>query len=158
MPPRRTTSLHTPHDAATPLTTWSGEDLDDAGGTASELSFSISQERHPVALRVAAQPLLPVPQTALGVVEGVVDRGVRILEERLAGGGSRDRDLVTARDGHINRHPIPLAVAMVPVIQVHDDMAMHDATEKAVQLSRPTRHMSQESCRMWHSSECALQR
>jgi len=110
-----------------------------------------------VPLRVSAQPLLPVPETPLGVVERVVDRGVRILEERLPGRGSRDRDLVAARDGHVDRNAIALAVAMMPVIQVHDDMAMHDATEKAVELARPTRHMGGERGGMWHSSERALQ-
>ena len=107
--------------------------------------------------RVAAQPLLPGQKTPLGIVECVVDRGVRILEEGLARRGSRDRDLVAARHGHVDRHAIALAMAMMPVIEIHDDVAMHDATEKSVQLAGPTRHMSCESGGMWHSSECALQ-
>jgi hypothetical protein len=46
---------------------------------------------------------------------------------------------------------------MVPVTEVHDDVAVPDATEEAVELRRPSPHMSFERIGVRHASESALQ-
>ena len=103
------------------------------------------------------EPLLPVDEATLGFVESSIDRGVGVVEEVDLRRRPRDRDLVSPRDPHVDRHAVPFAVPVVSLIDLDDDMAVHDAIEETIELASSARHMSCESVRVGHSSKCALQ-
>jgi hypothetical protein len=103
------------------------------------------------------EPLLPVNEATVGFVEGAFDGGVSIVQKEVLRWRARDGDLATARNGQVDRYPIPLAMTMVPLIDLDDYVAVHDATEVAIELAGPANHMSFESVGVRHSAECALQ-